>query len=184
MQIPLQITVRDMPRSDALDARIRDKVAGLERFNPRITSCRVIVAESRKHHQQGRRFEVDVYLRMPGHAEIIANHHAEEDVYIALREAFASATRQIEDTTREQRGDVKLHEQVLHGTVARLYADQGFGFIAAGDGREYYFSRENVVHPPFEHLEPGAAVQFLEAAGSDGGQAHRVSARKHPLPPE
>ncbi len=184
MQIPLQITVRDMPRSDALDARIRDKVAGLERFHPRITSCRIVVAESRKHHQQGRRFEVDIDIRIPGHAEIVANHHSDEDIYVALRDAFASATRQLEEATREQRGDVKLHEAVLHGTVARLYADEGFGFIAADDGRELYFSRDNVVHPPFEHLEIGAAVQFIEAAGSDGAQAHRVSSRKHPLPPE
>jgi len=184
MQIPLQITVRDMPRSDALDARIRDKVAGLERFHPRITSCRVIVSESRKHHQQGRRFEVDLHIHIPGHAEIVANHHNDEDVYVALRDAFASATRQLEDAVREQRGDVKAHEGVVHGRVARLYADEGFGFIATDDGREFYFSRENVVHPAFEHLELGAAVQFIEAAGSEGGQARRVSARKQPLPPE
>ena len=184
MQIPLQITVRDMPRSDALDARIRDKVAGLERFHPRITSCRVIVAESRKHHQQGRRFEVDLYIRIPGHAEIVANHHNDEDVYVALRDAFASATRQLEDATREKRGDIKAHEAVLEGKVVRIYPDEGFGFILTDEGRELYFSRDNVVHPPFEHLATGAAVHFIEAAGAEGGQAHRVSSRKHPLPPE
>lgn len=184
MQIPLQITVRDMPRSDALDARIRDKVAGLERFNPRITSCRIIVAESRKHHQQGRRFEIDIYIRIPGHAEIVANHHSDEDIYVALRDAFASATRQLEDATREPRGDVKLHDEVQHGTVTRIYGVEGFGFIATGDGRELYFSRDNVVHPAFEHLEPGATVQFIEASGADMSQAKRVSARKHRLPPE
>ena len=38
LQVPLQITFRDMPRSDALDAHIRQKAAKLEAFHPRITS--------------------------------------------------------------------------------------------------------------------------------------------------
>jgi Sigma 54 modulation protein / S30EA ribosomal protein len=58
MQVPLQVTVHDMPHSDALDARIRVKAAGLEHFHPRITSCRVTVRELRRHHHQGRQFEV------------------------------------------------------------------------------------------------------------------------------
>jgi ribosome-associated translation inhibitor RaiA len=73
MQIPLQITVRDMPHSPALDARIREKVAGLEHFHPRITSCRVTVTDSGKHHQQGHQFEVRIDVRVPGRAEIVAN---------------------------------------------------------------------------------------------------------------
>ena len=110
MQIPLQITVRDMPRSDALEARIREKAAGLEHFHPRITRCRVTVAEYRKHHHQGRWFEVRVDVRVPGRAEIVSNRHHHEDVYVALRDAFDSTARQLEEVVREKRGDVKAHE--------------------------------------------------------------------------
>ena len=42
-----------------------------------------------------------------------------------------------------------------------------------------YFSRENVVHPPFENLQPGAAVQFIEDLAGEGPQAKRVSVGKH-----
>jgi len=105
MQIPLQIAVRDMPHSDALDASIREKVAGLERFHPRITSCRVVVSESSKHE-----FEVRIDVRVPGHAEIVANRRHNQDVYVALRDAFDAATRQLEDAVREKRGDVKAHK--------------------------------------------------------------------------
>ena len=115
MQIPLQITVRDMARSDALEARIREKVAGLEHFHPRITSCRVTVTESRKHHQQGRQFEVRIDVRAPGHADIVASRQHDEDIYIALRDAFDSAKRQIEEAIRENRGDVK---KMVHGLPA------------------------------------------------------------------
>ncbi|MEW5943762.1 MAG: HPF/RaiA family ribosome-associated protein, partial [Pseudomonadota bacterium] len=40
MQVPLQITIRDIPPSDALEAHIREKVGKLEQFYPRITGCR------------------------------------------------------------------------------------------------------------------------------------------------
>jgi ribosomal subunit interface protein len=110
MQIPLQITLRQMAHSDALDARIREQVTGLEHFHPRISSCRVTVTESHKHHQQGRQFEVHIDLRVPGHREIVVSRQHDEDVYVALRDAFASAKRQLEEAVREIRGDIKVHE--------------------------------------------------------------------------
>jgi ribosomal subunit interface protein len=178
MQIPLQITIRDVPHSDALEAQIREKAAKLESFHPRITSCRVTIEELRKHHHQGREFRVHVDLRVPG-KEIVVDRDHHEDVYVALRDAFDSAKRQLEEVVREKRGDVKLHEIAQHGTVARLLTGEGYGFIQTADGRELYFSRENVVHPPFEHLEPGQEVQFIEELADEGPQAKRVTVGKH-----
>jgi ribosomal subunit interface protein len=178
MQVPLQITIRDVPHSDALEARIREKATKLESFHPRITSCRVTVEELRKHHHQGREFRVHLDVRVPGR-EIVVDRDHHEDVYVALRDAFDGAKRQLEEVVREKRGDVKLHRIPQHGTVARLFPDQGHGFIRTADGRELYFSRENVVHPPFEHLTPGQEVQFIEEGAGEGPQAKRVSIGKH-----
>jgi ribosome-associated translation inhibitor RaiA/cold shock CspA family protein len=179
MQVPLQITIRDLPHSDALEARIRDSAAKLEQFHPRISGCRVTIEESAKHHHQGRQFRVRIDLRVPGRAEIVATRHHDEDVYVALRDAFDSAKRQVEEVVREKRGDVKVHEVPRHGKVTRLAVDEGYGFIATEDGRELYFSRENVVHPAFEHLKPGTSVQFVEDLTGEGPQAKRVSVGKH-----
>jgi len=110
MQVPLQITVRDFPQSEALEARIREKAAKLEEFHPRITSCRVTVEELRKHHQQGRHFQVSLDVRVPGR-EIVANRAHHEDAYVALRDAFDAAKRQLEEIARVQRGDVKARNQ-------------------------------------------------------------------------
>jgi ribosomal subunit interface protein len=178
MQIPLQITMRDMNRSDALDVAIQEHAAKLEQFHSRITRCRVTVEQLRRHHQQGRHFAVKIDVRVPGR-EIVATRDHDEDVYVALRDAFDAAKRQLEETARELRGDVKTHVPALHGTIARLLLDEGYGFIETSDGRELYFSRENVVHPPFEHLAPGTAVQFIEELAAEGPQAKRVSAGKH-----
>lgn len=95
MQLPLQITITNFPQSEALEARIREKAAKLEAIHPRMTSCRVIVEELRKHHQQGRHFQVSVDVRLPGR-EIVVNNAHDEDVYVALRDAFDSAKRQLE----------------------------------------------------------------------------------------
>lgn len=110
MPVHLQIAVNDMAHSAALDARIRDKVADLERLHPRITSCRVTVGEFGKHHQQGRQVQVQIDIRVPGHGDIVSNRHHHEDVFAALRAAFDSTVRQLEDTIRERRGEVKAHE--------------------------------------------------------------------------
>jgi len=182
MQIPLQITVRHMPRSDALETRIRDQAAKLEEFHPHLISCRVTVEEQTKHQHQGRQFQVRIDAHVPGR-EIVANRDHDEDVYVALRDAFAAVTRQLEEDIRQKRGDVKVHDIAQHGRVARLYPDEGYGFIATPEGRELYFSRDNVVNPTFSDLEVGTAVQFIEEPAAEGPQAKRVTVGKHgPLP--
>lgn len=180
MQVPLQITIRNIQHSEALESHIREKAAKLEEFHPRITSCRVTVEEFRKHHQQGRQLQVRIDVRVPQH-EIAATRDHHEDVYVALRDAFDAVKRQLEEVVRESRGDVKQHALPQHGKVARVFADEGYGFIETADGRELYFSRENVVHPVFEHLAPGTAVQFIEEAADSGPQAKRVSVGKHEM---
>jgi ribosomal subunit interface protein len=99
MQIPLQITVRGVPHSEALDSRIREKATKLEEFHPRITSCRVTVEEMKKHQQQGREFQVGIDVTVPG-KEVIVNRVRDEDVYVALRDAFDAAKRQIDELAR------------------------------------------------------------------------------------
>ncbi len=179
MQIPLQITMHNVRPSDALEARIRDNVGKLERFQPRITSCRVFVEEPERHKHQGREFHVRIEVRSPGGAQMISTLQRHEDVHVAVRDAFDAVRRQLEDTARRMRGEVKLHARVGHGTVARLDLREGVGFIAADDGRELYFSRDNVVQPPFDRLAAGMEVQFIEEQAAEGPQAKRVSAGKH-----
>lgn len=109
MQIPLQITSRDIEHSEALEAHIRGKVAKLEEFFKHITSCRVMVEVPHKHHHQGKQFNVRIDIGVPG-GEIVVNRDHSEDVYVALRDAFDAAKRRLEDYARKIRGDIKTHE--------------------------------------------------------------------------
>ena len=58
MLIPLQITLRNIARSDAVEASIRRRAAKLDRFHSRIVSCRVVVEIPSRHKQQGKEFVV------------------------------------------------------------------------------------------------------------------------------
>ena len=51
---------------------------------------------------------VRIDLKVPG-GEIAVTHEHDEDLQIALRDAFDAARRRLEDYARVQRGDVKHH---------------------------------------------------------------------------
>ncbi|MBV8121237.1 MAG: HPF/RaiA family ribosome-associated protein [Alphaproteobacteria bacterium] len=190
MQVPLQITFRHMDTSEVLAARIRNRAEELERSFDRIISCHVVVECRHQRPQQGNLFEVRVDLNVPGR-EIVVGHdpaprHAHEDPHVAVRDAFDAVRRLLEDYVRQRRGDVKLHAVPDHGTVARLIAEQDYGFIATADGSEIYFHRNSVANGGFDKLAVGDEVRFVvqEAESAKGPQASTVVAvGKHHLPP-
>jgi cold shock CspA family protein len=178
MQIPLQITFRGMSPSVAVEAKIRERAAKLDRYYGRIMGCRVIVETPHRHHHQGKLFHVRVDLTVPGGELLVrrepARHHAYEDVFVAVRDAFDAIQRQLEDYVRRQRGQVKTHEEQPSGRIVRLFPAEGYGFIETADGREVYFHRNSVLDAAFERLAVGEAVAFVEEAGDKGPQASTV----------
>lgn len=179
VQIPVQITFRGMETSEAVEARIHEKVAKLENFHDRITSCRVVVEAPHRRHQKGRLYSVRIDLTVPGGELVVNNekrfHQSHEDVYVALRDAFNAMRRQLEEFAREQRGDIKRHEAPPEGTIRRLFPDHGF--IETADRGEIYFHRNSVVDGSFDDLCEGLAVRFTAVQGEQGLQATTV----HPI---
>lgn len=176
MQIPVQITFRNMDPSAAVEANVRDQAERLERFDDSIVSCRVVVELQHRHHHQGNLFHVSVDLKVPG-AELVSGrgatqHQAHEDVYVAVRDAFDSLRRQLEDHARRQRGDVKTHESPAHGRIVELHPQHGR--IETLDGRQVYFHRNSVLGADFGTLAIGDEVRFSEEAGENGPQATTV----------
>lgn len=114
MQIPLEVKFRNMDPSPAVEARIREKAAKLERFHDRIIGCVVVVEAPHRHHNKGKLYSVRIDISVPGKDHLIVDRakpldHSHEDVYVAVRDAFNAAARQIEDYNRRIRGDVKSH---------------------------------------------------------------------------
>lgn len=182
MELPIQVTFRGIPPSDAIDAYVRDRAAKLETFSTRITGCRVAVESPHQHQQTGRPYHVHIDLTVPG-AELVVNHAPEEDpvtqdAYSAIDQAFDQMSRRLQDHLRRQRGDVKPHEDTYRdGRVTKLWSYEGYGFLESGDGSEIYFHRNSVLHGAFDKLVIGSKVRFVEEVGDKGPQASTVAVR-------
>jgi cold shock protein len=62
----------------------------------------------------------------------------------------------------------------MNGTIKRLLADKGFGFVLADDGTEYFFHQSACVGCRFEELREGQALTFDKEQGPKGPRAGNV----------
>ena len=174
----VKVVIRDMPNSQALEEHVRKKAEKLSLYCDRIHLCQVVIEVPQKHKRQGKLFNVRIDITVPG-KELVVNRNLNEDVYVAVRDAFRALIRQLETYDGKRRGNVKNHNHVDRGYIKRLVADENYGFIQGVDGNEYYFSMTNVAHPHFSQLAVGDVVEFMGMPGSEGFQAHRVTMEGH-----
>jgi cold shock CspA family protein len=178
MQPLLQIRFRDVEPSPDIERVIREKAEDLSKFFDRITSCRVMVEAPHRSHRKGIHYHVRIELSVPGKELVVGRHpghsDAHEDVYVAVRDAFRAARRELQNYASRLRGEVKTHEEPVHGRVIKLLRHEGFGFIESPEGRELYFHRNSVL-TGFDELEVGDAVRFAEELGEQGPQAASVT---------
>ena len=182
MQIPVDITFKEMAKSDALEARVREWVDKLERVYDRIVRCEVMIETPHRHHRNGRQFHVRVRLTVPG-GEIVTSHdpgpdETHEDAYVALRDAFQAARRQLEDHVRKsyRRGDARPKESngSQHGRITFIDVEREWGWLEPDDGRRIYFHRNSVLGG-VDQLAVGDEVRFTEEPGNEGPQASTVT---------
>lgn len=174
MRLPLQVRFKNVPPSEAIEASIHEKASKLERFNHRIMSCRVVVDSPQRRRRQGKLYDVRIDITVPG-KEIAVTREENEDAYIAIRDAFDSAYRKLEEERRRERGIVKTHIEPPSGRVSRLFPEEQYGFILSGNGREIYFHRNSVLNGDFNKMKTGTEVSYLEEQGKEGPQAIRVA---------
>ncbi|HEY5622273.1 MAG TPA: HPF/RaiA family ribosome-associated protein [Gammaproteobacteria bacterium] len=175
MQNQIQIVFQNMDASPAVEDAVRERAKKLERFGTKIQSCRVTIEAPHKHHKKGKTYRVVIDLRVPGREIVVSRdpgqNHAHEDVYVAIRDGFNAAARQLQDHVRVRQGKVKHHELQHHGSISSIHVDDDYGRIETPDGREVYFHRNSVLNADFEKLEVGAEVRFDEEQGDEGPQA-------------
>lgn len=178
--LPVQITTRDIPISPAIESLIRKRAEKLTQFYDRINSCRVVIEVPQKHKHQGKLFNVRIDVTVPG-KEFVANKKPDQDIHIAIRDAFAAIERQLEEHSSKRHGQVKTHTDIMRGYIVRMMPEEGYGFIKGVDGNEYYFSMTNVSYPNFNQLVIGDTVEYIYEPTSEGRQAQRVTREKSQL---
>ena len=117
MQLPIEITFRHMNVVPALEQHIRQEAAELLQAVNEILHCHVIVDAPHLHCRQGHEYHVNILLRLP--ARDIVIHHVpskhcasvegqetqenHSDVYVAVRDAFETARRQVREYLQDSR---------------------------------------------------------------------------------
>lgn len=178
-----ELSFHGMKPSPSVESRVRERVRKLERFFGRINSCRVTIEAPHRQGRKGKLFQVRIEIGVPGKPNIVVSHdpglnHAHEDIYVAVRDAFDSAQRQLKHHADKSAGAVKHHEPPVHGEIQRLDPKQGFGFVALPDGQEVYFHRNAVIGGGWDKLRVGNEVRLsvAETESGKGPQATTVVA--------
>lgn len=179
MQVPPEITYRDVEKTDALDTLVNEKIAKLERFYSNINSCHIAIEKIHDRPSSGSPYRVRLDITVPGHELVAESNPGESAQYdpleTVIRDAFDAASRQLKALNEQQRNRVKTHEaQEMTAIVTKLFREEGYGFIRTFDDQEVYFHRNSVLHDDFDRIEIGTGVHFFVEQGEEGPQASTV----------
>lgn len=180
MQIPLEISFRDVPKTETIENLIRDKAKKLEQVCDHITGCRIAVEKPHNNVKTGNQYRVRIDITVPpGHEVVINKEPGKNDMHNSLttviRDAFDAARKQLQKLSAIQRNETKIHpEQEVRAIISKLHYDDGYGFLRTVNGREIYFHKNSLINMKFEELQEGRGVRFFEEDGEKGPQASTV----------
>jgi ribosomal subunit interface protein len=178
MQIPLQITIRNVEVPEILESYIRERAAKLDKISTTLISCRVVLEAPHQHKQKGHLYHASIEVTLPGETIVVNRepdlHQAHQDMQVVMRDAFDAVQRQLRDVIGRQKGQVKTHETVPQGKISVLFPMEDYGRISGADGADIYFHRNSVMNRDFAKLEEGMAVNYGEEEGDAGPQASWV----------
>ncbi len=104
--LPITLTFRHLDRSGALEERARKLGSRLGRFSDRITQCHMVLEGPAGGREGGALYCVKIDLTVPGahiHADSLnADGRGHKDIYLALRDAFNNAKRQLQSLRRDR----------------------------------------------------------------------------------
>ena len=99
MNHPVEIVLRDTPRSDALEHFIGEEAKKLGAICDRIRRCQVLIESVSRETEPGTQFAVRLIISLPG-TEVVFNREHPDDARVALHEAFAAAGQQLKNQMR------------------------------------------------------------------------------------
>ena len=109
MQIPVQVTFRNMTHSNKVEEAVRERAAKLDQFHPHIMGCRVVIEPASQRHRRGGTFHVRIDVTVKGSEIVVGHEHGEdpshEDPYVAVGDAFDAARRRLMDHAQRVRSE-------------------------------------------------------------------------------
>ncbi len=180
MRVPLEITYRNVPRDDATEQIIREKMAKIEKRYDNIISCRISIEQPQESQRSGNPYRIRIDVRVPPGKELVVRRESGEgEMHTALsaviNDAFQALRRQLEKTKGMQENNIKVPvEGPDTAIVIRKFEDEGYGFVRTLTGEEVYFHRNSVLNNDFDRIEIGTGVRIVQTEGQKGPQASTV----------
>lgn len=109
--LPIQITVRSLPDSPAIENHIHKHFEKLQRQVKRVTYCHVVVDVTQNHKRQGKIFSIHIDLKIPG-KELLISHKQNQDLYVAIRDGFNAIRKLIQKISKPKHANRKLNNFV------------------------------------------------------------------------
>lgn len=105
MPMKTQVVFRGMENSEAVKEIVEQRAEKIERHFPHVIRCEAVIEQAAKSQAQGNAFSVSLEIEIPGAENIYVSRdggkdHAHEDVYVAIRDSFDAAHRQLESAKR------------------------------------------------------------------------------------
>jgi ribosome-associated translation inhibitor RaiA len=113
MDTPVEIHFHGIEKSDAIEARVREKVAKLEKHFGRMTRCRVVLEVPHRSPAKPKAYQIKIEISLPRRRPIVVRHeregsHAGEELLLALRDAFESTLRKLDGEASKLGARAKL----------------------------------------------------------------------------
>ena len=103
MTMPVEVHFHGIEKSAAVEQRVREKVAKLAKHFDRMTRCRVVLEAPHRSPQRPKVYQIKIEVGVPGRSPIVVSHEREgssdanEELGLALRDAFEAALRKVDD---------------------------------------------------------------------------------------
>lgn len=134
-----QVVFHNIDQTDALTDAVQKRILKLERFCDQIITGRVVLDSPHNNHHKGRVYSVSLEIHTPN-LEVRVNqdqhdNHAHEDLYIAIRDAFNVAERQLRSVDKKHRA-TPLEMELESGELVEEAFEETFEESAEGQDDE------------------------------------------------
>lgn len=112
MEKALQICFTGVEHSDSVQEAIEERVSKIEDHHDFVNSCKVVVDRPHKHHHKGNIYRIGIEMNVPNDVisinHVKADHLDHENVYIAVRDAFDIADRQLRKVSNRKKRENRV----------------------------------------------------------------------------
>jgi len=121
---PFEIFFQDFAPSAATQTYAAERYQKLAHHHERINQGRMVVAKATGGHSKGGTYEVTLTLDVPGIGTVVDHHHTDDAtakaLHIAIRDAFATADRKLNDSVKRMSGAGQRHRHARTRADKRL----------------------------------------------------------------